>query len=118
MIRFLGGVINDKINSLAEIMTKEMGKPILQSYKEVEKVISFCNYYSENYEKLYPVNIKSNAKKKTLIRYEPLGTIYNMVPFNFPFFLNFKGGLPNLLLGNCLLVRNPDSTPMLGQAIE
>jgi len=37
-----------------------------------------------------------------------------MVPFNFPFYLNFKGGLPNLLLGNCMLTRNADSTPLLG----
>ncbi len=65
-----------------------------------------------------PTHAKSDAKKKTLIKYFPLGTIYYIVPFNFPFYLNFKGGLPNLLLGNTLLTRNADSTPLVGKIVE
>jgi succinate-semialdehyde dehydrogenase/glutarate-semialdehyde dehydrogenase len=62
--------------------------------------------------------IKTDAKKKTLIKYKPLGVLYHIVPFNYPFWLNFKGGIPNLLLGNSLLVRNADSTPLVGEAIQ
>jgi succinate-semialdehyde dehydrogenase/glutarate-semialdehyde dehydrogenase len=95
-----------------------MGKPITQAMGEVNKTINFCQYYSKNFEPILPTLIKSDAKKKTLIKYNPLGVIYYIVPFNFPFYLNFKGGLPNLLLGNCLLMRNADSTPSLGELIE
>jgi succinate-semialdehyde dehydrogenase/glutarate-semialdehyde dehydrogenase len=95
-----------------------MGKPITQAMGEVNKTINFCQYYSKNFEPILPTLIKSDAKKKTLIKYNPLGVIYYIVPFNFPFYLNFKGGLPNLLLGNCLLMRNADSTPYLGELIE
>ena len=91
-----------------------MGKPINQSKGEVMKTISFCKYYSENYQPLFPTNLKTDAKKKTIIKYNPLGSIYYIVPFNYPFYLNFKGGLPNLLIGNCLLMRNADSCPALG----
>jgi acyl-CoA reductase-like NAD-dependent aldehyde dehydrogenase len=46
-----------------------------------------------------------------------MGVVYYIIPFNFPFYLTFKGGLPNLLLGNTLLTRNADSTPLLGDKI-
>lgn len=65
-----------------------------------------------------PQKVKTAAKKHTLIKYLPLGTIYFLVPFNFPFYLNFKGGLPNLLLGNTLLTRNADSCPNVGRLTE
>ena len=91
-----------------------MGKPITQSIGEVKKVVSFCKYYSKNFDAVTTTNIKTDAKKKTLIKYLPLGIIYYIVPFNFPFFLNFKGGLSSLVLGNTLLTRNADSSPRLG----
>ncbi len=52
------------------------------------------------------------------MKYFPIGTIYHLAPFNYPFYLNFKGGLPNLLLGNTLLARNADSCPTIGRIIE
>ncbi len=95
-----------------------MGKPIKQSQAEVDKTISFCKYYSKNFNDILPTQIKSDAKVKTLVKYLPMGVVYSIVPFNFPFYLAFKGGLPNLLLGNVLLSRNSDSTPLLGDKIE
>lgn len=92
-----------------------MGKPIKQSRAEVAKTVSFCKHFSKNFNELLPTQIKTDARVKTLIKYDPLGIIYHIVPFNVPFYLNFKGGLSNLLLGNSLLVRNSDSTPLLGE---
>ena len=74
-----------------------MGKPIVQAEGEVAKTVSFCKHFSHNFNDVLPNQIKTDAKK-TLVKYDPLGTVYNIVPFNFPFFLNFKGGLSNLLL--------------------
>ena len=56
--------------------------------------------------------------KHTYVKYLTLGTIYYIVPFNFPFYLNYKSGLPNLLLGNVLLTRNADSCPNVGRLAE
>ena len=95
-----------------------MGKPIKQSQGQVDKTINFCKYYSKNFNDILPTQIKSDAKVKTLVKYLPMGIVYSIVPFNFPFYLTFKGGLPNLLLGNVLLSRNSDSTPLLGDKIE
>jgi succinate-semialdehyde dehydrogenase/glutarate-semialdehyde dehydrogenase len=95
-----------------------MGKPIIDAENEVTKTINFCKYYSQNYDALLPTPVKSDAKKHTLVKYLPTGTIYYIVPFNYPFYLNFKGGLPNLLLGNTLLARNADSCPNVGRIAE
>jgi len=95
-----------------------MGKPIIDAEAEVNKTIRFCNYYSENYDPILQQHVKSDAKKHTFVKYHPLGSIYYLVPFNFPFYLNLKGGLPNLVLGNVLLTRNADSCPNIGRLTE
>lgn len=118
MIGGLGNVIEKNKKDLAQLITEEMGKPIKQSQGEVDKTISFCKYYSKNFNDILPTQIKSDAKVKTLVKYLPMGIVYYIIPFNFPFYLTFKGGLPNLLLGNVLLTRNADSTPLLGDKIE
>jgi succinate-semialdehyde dehydrogenase/glutarate-semialdehyde dehydrogenase len=95
-----------------------MGKPICDAEGEVNKAIRFCKYYSENYAPILSQRVQADAKKHALVKYLPLGTVYFLVPFNFPFYLNFKGGLPNLLLGNVLLARNADSCPSVGRIVE
>lgn len=118
MIASLGEVIAKNKNKIGQLITEEMGKPISQSQMEVDKVVSFCRHYSTHFNDILPTQIKTDAKVKTLIKYFPIGTLYFIVPFNFPFFLAFKGLLPNLLLGNVCLARNSDCNPLLGQFIE
>ena len=62
---------------------------------------------------IQPNVIHSDAKKSSVIKYMPLGVLYWIVPFNYPFYLTFKGGLGNLVLGNCLIVRPSPLTPMM-----
>lgn len=96
-----------------------MGKPIAQAEVEVRKSIGFCNYYGSEFVPPADRNIpKATAKKKCVVKYLPTGTIYFIVPFNFPFFLHFKGGIANLLLGNVILSRSPDSCPIVGKLTE
>lgn len=103
----------------AKLITSEMGKPITQSKAEVNKVINHARYYIKHFEQLTkPTLIPQEAKKKTLIKYKPLGIIYYIVPFNFPFWLIFKGGLGSLILGNSLIVRPSQLTPCLGEATQ
>ena len=95
-----------------------MGKPISQSQMEVDKTISFCRHYSTHFNDIIPTQIKTDARVKTLIKYLPMGIVYHIVPFNFPFFLGFKGGLGNLLLGNVCLTKNSDCNVLLGKLTE
>ncbi len=63
-------------------------------------------------------NVKTDANKKTLIKYMPTGTIYHVLPFSYPLLLNFASVIPQILLGNCSLVRNSDSTPGVGKIVD
>jgi succinate-semialdehyde dehydrogenase/glutarate-semialdehyde dehydrogenase len=107
------------LNKYAEIITAEVGKPIVNARMEVTRAISHCRFYSKHMgDYLNPTLVKTEAKKKTLIKYEPLGVIYYIIPFNFPFWLSFKGAIATLLLGNSIIMRPADSTPMVGEAVQ
>ena len=114
----LGSLLDQNANKYGKLITMEMGKPLAQAVAEVKKSAGHCRYYAENIEKiLSPDRIKTEAKK-SMVHYEPLGVIYQIIPFNFPFWLTFKGGLPTLLIGNTIIHRNADSTPMCGIALD
>lgn len=115
----LANVMEKGIKQYSEIITAEMGKPITSSRGEVTKAINHCRYFAKHLpEYLNPTHLKTEAKKKTLVKYEPLGVIYYIIPFNFPFWLSFKGLTGTLLLGNSVMIRPSDSTPMVGEAIQ
>lgn len=115
MLESLAKNLEKDSEKFAKLITSEMGKPITQSKAEVNKVVSHARYYAKHFDAFTrPTLIPHEAKKKTLIKYKPLGIIYYIVPFNFPFWLTFKGGLGNLILGNCLLLRPSPLTPCLG----
>lgn len=96
-----------------------MGKPIKQAKDEVALVEKHARTYAKDMDKfLSHANIFSDAKKKSIIKYTPLGVLYWIVPFNYPFYLTFRGGLGNLVLGNCLLVKPSPLTPMMAELTQ
>ena len=95
-----------------------MGKPKSQSLAEVKKSSNHCRFMSENLENIFKSERVKTEAKKSIILYQPLGTIYMISPFNFPFWLIFKGIIPILAAGNSALVRVSDSTPLTGLAAE
>ena len=114
----LSSLIDTHKTKYAELISTEMGKPINEAIGEVSKASSHCLYYAHNIDKLLKPEMVPTEAKKSIITYEPLGGVYVMVPFNFPFWLTFKPVIPYMLSGNSVLVRNSDSTPLTGLAIE
>ena len=88
-----------------------MGKPISQARLEVTKTAGFIDYYAENIEKfLEPQTIKTEAKE-CFVRYEPLGPMYSIMPWNFPVWLPLKCAIPQLLVGNPVLLKPAPCVP-------
>ena len=114
----MASLIQTHKQKYAELISCEMGKPINEALGEVSKASSHCLYYSQNKDKFLKSDLISTEAKKSFISYQPLGGVYVMVPFNFPFWLTFKPVIPYLLAGNSVIVRNSDSTPLTGLAIE
>mgnify|MGYP001558577082 FL=1 len=102
----LAKVLRDNKQEYAEIMTKEMGKPITESLAEVEKCAYLAEVLIENAEK-WLADEEANADgKKHIITFEPLGAIYIILPWNFPFWQPFKVGLPPLIAGNTIIFKH------------
>lgn len=102
----------------AEIITSEMGKPITAALAEIEKCALVCNYYAENAEKfLSPENVKTEAKK-SYITFQPLGIIFAVMPWNFPFWQVFRYAAPCLMAGNVSVLKHASNVSGCSLAIE
>lgn len=105
-IKKLGQVLRENKQEYAEMMTKEMGKTITQSIAEVEKCAWLCDVMTEKaHEWLKDEEVEADGKKH-LITYEPLGTVYIIMPWNYPWWQPIKVALPLMAAGNTALLKH------------
>lgn len=95
-----------ELSTLAALMSTEMGKPVAQSEAELKKCIWVVDYITENAgTMLSPEQVKTEAKK-TYIRFDPLGTVLLIMPWNFPAWQVMRAAIPAMAAGNTVLLKH------------
>lgn len=111
-------VLQEKKDELARLITLEMGKPIKQSYAEIEKCSWVCKYYAQNApQQLEDIPFETEMQK-SYVTFQPLGPILAIMPWNFPFWQVFRFAAPNLAAGNTALLKHSSNTMGCAIAIE
>lgn len=103
---------------LAELMTAEMGKPILQSYAEVDKCAWVCEYYADNAEEFLSDQLVQTDFSKSYVSFQPLGVILAIMPWNFPLWQVFRFAAPTLMAGNTCILKHASNVSGCALAIE
>ncbi|MGD9673408.1 MAG: NAD-dependent succinate-semialdehyde dehydrogenase [Candidatus Nitrosocosmicus sp.] len=103
---------------LATIATKEMGKVIKESRSEVEKCAWAVEYFADNGSSFVEDEITNTDARKTNIRFEPLGVIASIMPWNFPYWQAIRFAAPSLIAGNTTVLKPASATMQCGIEIE
>ncbi|WP_435152697.1 NAD-dependent succinate-semialdehyde dehydrogenase [Haladaptatus sp. DFWS20] len=112
-------VLRDNKQKYAELMTKEMGKPIDSAVSEAEKCAWVCDYYAKHAgEFLQDERIGTEPGVDSYVSYEPLGPVLAVMPWNFPFWQVFRFAAPNLTAGNVGLLKHASNVPQCALAIQ
>ncbi|MBI3306372.1 MAG: NAD-dependent succinate-semialdehyde dehydrogenase [Candidatus Omnitrophica bacterium] len=118
LMKSAAAVLQQHAEPYARLMAVEMGKPVSQGRKEIEKCALICDYYAENAEKfLLPEIIPTEASKSYVI-FEPLGVVLAVMPWNFPFWQVFRAAVPALMAGNVVILKHASNVPGCAETIE
>ncbi|MCB9732090.1 MAG: NAD-dependent succinate-semialdehyde dehydrogenase [Deltaproteobacteria bacterium] len=102
---------------LAALMSSEMGKPFAQGVAEAEKCAWACRFYAEHAERFLADDPHESDGSRAFVRYEPVGMLLAVMPWNFPFWQVFRMVAPALMAGNVVLVKHAASVPQCAEAI-
>ena len=108
---------NEKL-ALGKLMTTEMGKPIKAAIGEAEKCAWVCRYYAENAKTHLADQIVATNAKQSFVRFQPLGPVLAVMPWNFPFWQVLRFAAPALMAGNVGLLKHASNVPQCALAIE
>lgn len=110
LIRKVGEMLLENKIEAANLITTEIGKPISQSIKEIEKCASLCTFYADN-ANAYLEKTEYSTNFNSYVQYDPLGLILGIMPWNFPFWQVFRFAIPTLLAGNTVLIKPAANVP-------
>ncbi|MBN2790671.1 MAG: NAD-dependent succinate-semialdehyde dehydrogenase [Candidatus Delongbacteria bacterium] len=118
LLRNLATVLRVNKKKYAETITKEMGMIIRSSTASVEKCAWLCDYYADNAEKFLKDEHIETQNQKSYISFEPLGIVFEIMPWNFPFWQVFRQAVPSITAGNVCILKHASNVPQCALAIE
>lgn len=113
----LGDRLEQDVDAHARLITIEMGKPIASARAEVLKCAANCRWYAEHGEGLAASESVPHAAGRAEVRHEPLGVVFAVMPWNFPYWQVVRFLAPALMAGNVVVLKHASSTPQCAAAL-
>lgn len=102
----------------AEMITREMGKPIVESEAEIEKCAMNCDFYAEQGPKWLADEAVVSSATETAVVFDPLGVVLAIMPWNYPFWQYFRFAAPALVAGNGAILKHANNVPECALAVQ
>ena len=117
-MRAAARVLRERADTYARTMSLEMGKPIVQAEAEVEKCAMTCEYYADHAEAFLAPQPRETDASRSYVRFDPLGPVLAVMPWNFPFWQVFRFAAPALMAGNVGILKHASNVPRTALQIE
>lgn len=108
-LRAVARALRRRAGELAALITAEMGKPVAQAQAEIEKSAGACEYYARHSRRYLAPERPPGAPKTGRVLHEPLGTVFAIMPWNFPVWQVVRTAAPVLMAGNTLVLKHAPS---------
>ncbi|MBI5728407.1 MAG: NAD-dependent succinate-semialdehyde dehydrogenase [Candidatus Magasanikbacteria bacterium] len=114
----LANILRERKHALGKLAATEMGKTLAQAIAEVEKCASVCDYYANTAATILQEEIIASDASASYVRFDPLGIILAVMPWNFPFWQVFRFAAPAVMAGNVGVLKHASNVPQCAQALE
>jgi succinate-semialdehyde dehydrogenase/glutarate-semialdehyde dehydrogenase len=111
-------ILESEKHDLAHLMTLEMGKTLRSAVDEAVKCAWVCRYYAENAERFLADEVVETPASRSFIRYQPMGVVLVIMPWNYPFWQVFRFIAPGLMAGNVGILKHASNVPQCALKIE
>ncbi len=118
LLRSVAKQLKTQKAQLARLITQEMGKLIGESEGEIDKCAWVCEYYADQAEDFLSDQPLDSDASRSLVAWQPLGTVLAVMPWNFPFWQVFRCAAPALMAGNTVLLKHASNVPGCALQIE
>jgi succinate-semialdehyde dehydrogenase/glutarate-semialdehyde dehydrogenase len=111
-------ILRDEARDFAQLMAREMGKPVRDGIAEAQKCALACDYFAEHAARFLARESIASDARSSFVTFAPLGVVLAVMPWNFPFWQVFRFAAPALMAGNAAVLKHASNVPGCALAIE